>query len=97
MVPVKNAETSLILRNKEFIAKMQPELNLATPSLIFFSEDLEQLYKDFTDKNITVGEMVEMPSGKVFNFADNEGNYFAVMEKSEYYSVIPRHFLKVTN
>jgi lactoylglutathione lyase len=24
-----------------------------------------------------------MPSGKVFNFADNEDNYFAVMEKSE--------------
>lgn len=83
MAPVKNAETSLILHNKEFIAKMQPELNLGTPSLMFFSEDLEQLYKDFTDKNITVGEMVEMPSGKVFNFADNEGNYFAVMEKSE--------------
>ena len=25
-------------------------------------------------------EMVTMPSGKVFNFADSEGNYFAVME-----------------
>jgi lactoylglutathione lyase len=76
-----NAETSIILHNRELIAKMQPELNLNTPSLLFFSENLDKLYKDFLDKNITVGEMVSMPFGKVFNFADNEGNYFAVMEK----------------
>ncbi len=83
IAPTKDAETSLVLHNKEFIGKMQPELNLGTPSLMFLSENLEQLYKDFADKNITVGEMAVMPSGKVFNFADNEGNYFAVMEKSK--------------
>lgn len=37
----------------------------------------------FKNKNVTVGEMVTMPSGKVFNFADSEGNYFAVMEKNK--------------
>src|SRR6476620_5608887 len=81
IAPTKEAETSIILHNKELIAKMQPELNLGTPSLMFFSENLDQLYKDFSDKNITVGDMVSMPTGRVFNFADNEGNYFAVMEK----------------
>lgn len=81
IAPTKEAETSIVLHNKEFIAKMQPELNLNTPSLMFYSENLDKLYKDFTDKNITVGEIVSMPMGRVFNFADNEGNYFAVMEK----------------
>jgi lactoylglutathione lyase len=81
IAPTKEAATSIVLHNKEFIAKMQPELNLNTPSLLFFSENLDQLYKDFSDKNITVGELVNMPSGRVFNFADNEGNYFAIMEK----------------
>lgn len=61
---------------------MSPELNLGTPSLMFFSENLDQLYADLKNKNVTVGEMVTMPSGKVFNFADSEGNYFAVMEKN---------------
>ena len=61
--------------------KCQPELNLGTPSLMFFSENLDQLYEDLSNKNITVGEIVNMPSGRVFNFADNEENYFAVMEK----------------
>ncbi|KXZ18185.1 glyoxalase [Bacillus nakamurai] len=81
IAPAKESETSIILHDKEFIAKMQPELNLNTPSIMFFSENLDKLYKDFSDKDITVGEIVNMPSGRVFNFADHEKNYFAVMEK----------------
>ncbi|AZU62010.1 VOC family protein [Neobacillus mesonae] len=81
IAPSKEAATSIVLHNKELIAKMQPELNLGTPSLMFFTKNLDQLYKDFTEKNVTVGEIVTMPGGRVFNFADNENNYFAVMEK----------------
>ncbi|MDQ0270620.1 VOC family protein [Cytobacillus purgationiresistens] len=81
IAPSREAETSLILHNKELIGKMQPELNLGTPSLMFYSDDIDKLYQEFTDQTITVGEMVTMPSGRVFNFADDEGNYFAVMEK----------------
>jgi lactoylglutathione lyase len=81
IAPTKNAQTSIVLHNKELVSKMSPEVNLGTPSLLFFSEDLDQLYKDFSDKNITVGEIVIVPEGRVFNFADNEGNYFAVVEK----------------
>ena len=81
IAPTKEAETSFVLHNKELIAKMQPELNLSTPSLMFYTENLDELYKDFSDKNIKVGEVVTMPSGRVFNFADDEENYFAVMEK----------------
>jgi lactoylglutathione lyase len=79
----RDAETSIILHNKEFVAKMAPELNLGTPSLMFFTENLDNLYNDLSNKNIKVGEIVNMPSGRVFNFADSEQNYFAVMEKSE--------------
>ena len=81
IAPSKDAETAFILHNKELIAKMQPELNLQTPSLLLFSDKLDELYKDFKEKQITVGDLVTMPSGRVFNFADNEGNYFAVLEK----------------
>ncbi|MGC4376554.1 VOC family protein [Fictibacillus sp. Mic-4] len=83
IAPTKEAETSIILHNKELVAKMQPELNLGTPSLMFFTENLDKLYNDLASKNVTVGEIVNMPSGRVFNFADNENNYFAVMEKSK--------------
>lgn len=81
IAPTKEAATSIVLHNKELIAKMQPELNLNTPSMLFFSDNLDALYQDFKDKNITVGELVNMPTGRVFNFADHENNYFAILEK----------------
>ncbi len=59
---------------------MQPELNLGTPSLMFFTENLEQLHEKLSAENVTVGDIVKMPAGRVFNFADREDNYFAVME-----------------
>ncbi|MEM1505199.1 VOC family protein [Domibacillus sp. 8LH] len=84
IAPTKDAETSIVLQNKELVAKMSPGLNLDTPSLMFFTADFDQLYKDLLNKNVTVGEIVNMPSdkGRVFNFADNEENYFAVLEKN---------------
>lgn len=81
IAPSKEVETSIILHNKEFIAKMQPELNLGTPSLLFFTDNLDKLHNNLSNKNVTVGEIVSIPSGRVFNFADSEGNYFAVLEK----------------
>ncbi|MCM3790569.1 VOC family protein [Domibacillus indicus] len=85
IAPTKDAETSIILQNKELVAKMSPGLNLDTPSLMFFTADFDQLYNDLSNKNVTVGEIVNMPSdkGRVFNFADNEENYFAVLEKNQ--------------
>ncbi|MED3932674.1 VOC family protein [Priestia megaterium] len=84
LAPVAGAETTIILHNKQLIAKMQPELNVGTPSLLFFTENVDELYKELTVKGVTVGEIVSMPSGKVFNFSDSEGNYFAVMENADH-------------
>ncbi len=53
---------------------MQPELNLGTHSLLFFSDNFDKLHSDLSNKNITVGEIVNMPFGRVFNFADSEEN-----------------------
>ncbi|AOZ92263.1 VOC family protein [Paenibacillus crassostreae] len=81
IAPTKDAQTRIVLHNKDLVAKMSPGVNLETPSILFFSDNLDQLYKDYSDKNITVGELVNVPEGRVFNFADNEDNYFAVVEK----------------
>ncbi|APH03701.1 VOC family protein [Bacillus weihaiensis] len=81
MAPTNESETSIILHDKETVAKMSPDLHLGTPSLMFFTENLEALHNKLSQSHITVGEIVTMPTGKVFNFADYEGNYFAVMEK----------------
>lgn len=82
IAPTKDSETSIILHDKEFVAKMSPGMNLGTPSLMFFSNRFDELHSKLVNNNITVGEIVEMPSGRVFNFADSEANYFAVMEQA---------------
>ncbi|NWL88074.1 glyoxalase/bleomycin resistance/extradiol dioxygenase family protein [Paenibacillus sp. 79R4] len=77
----KGAATSIVLHSKALVAKMNPDMNLGTPSLMYFTEKFDELYCDLGNKNVKVGEIVELPTGRVFNFADNEENYFAVAEK----------------
>ncbi|MBH0329657.1 glyoxalase [Brevibacillus brevis] len=81
IAPAQGVETSIVLHNKEFVAKMSPGMNLGTPSLLFFSENIEELRNNLMNKNVKVGDIVTMPSGRVFNFADDEENYFAILEK----------------
>jgi lactoylglutathione lyase len=81
IAPKEDVETTIILHNREFVAQMSPDLNLGTPSLMFYTENLDQLHGELTNRNIKVGEIINMPTGRVFNFADNEENYFAVMER----------------
>ncbi|SYX85102.1 VOC family protein [Paenibacillus alvei] len=81
IAPAQGAQTSFVLHNKQLIAEMQPELNLGTPSIMLFSDNLDALYEDFKSKGITVGDVVTMPGARIFNFADDENNYFAVMER----------------
>lgn len=83
VAPQKDSETTIVLHNKEVIEKMNSGINLGTPSLLFFTKDIEKLYKKLTNNNVTVGEIIDMPTGKTFNFADSEGNYFAVIEKNK--------------
>lgn len=81
IAPQKDSQTTIVLHNKEVIEKMNSGINLGTPSLLFFTEDIEKLYNKLTDNNVTVGEIINMPTGKTFNFADSEENYFAVIER----------------
>jgi lactoylglutathione lyase len=81
-VAPKGGGTTLVLHNKDFIAQMEPDLNLGTPSLMFYTDNANQLHSNLKSENVKVGEIVELPSGKVFNFADDEEHYFAVMERS---------------
>ena len=81
IAPTEGAETTIVLHDKEVISKLSPELELGTPSLMFYTDGVEGLYADFKKRGITTGELVNMGIGRSFNFADDEGNYFAVMER----------------
>lgn len=81
IAPTKGVETTFVLQNKKKVAEMNPEMNLGTPSILLFGNNVAELYEEYRDKGITVGDLVDLPMGRVFNFSDNEGNYFAICEK----------------
>jgi len=78
IVPSKNVETSLTLFSKDFIKKYSPEVSLGLPSLMFEVENIEDLYEESKNRGVEVGELIEIPGTKTFNFQDGQGNYFAV-------------------
>ncbi|EAF5218679.1 VOC family protein [Listeria monocytogenes] len=81
IAPTKGVETTFVLQNKKKVAEMNPEMNLGTPSILLFGNNVAELYEEYKNKGITVGDLVDLPIGRVFNFSDNEGNYFAICEK----------------
>ncbi len=59
VVPSLKAEMSLVLHDTQAIANMQPEWEFHTPTMMCFTANLEH----------HGGDIVNMPSGRVFSFA----------------------------
>lgn len=79
--PSKDADTSIMMYRKSEVLAMSPEMNVdVTPSLMFATDNLEELRSKLMSNGVTVGEVVELKKGKVTSFCDCENNYFAVME-----------------
>ncbi|MFC3419075.1 VOC family protein [Salinicoccus hispanicus] len=78
--PKEGTETSIILFDRKTVEKFSPELNFGTPSLMFFTDDLDQLHQELADKDVNVGKIEVYGSMRTFNFSDEEENYFAVMK-----------------
>lgn len=75
------AESRLVLYDRTFIEKHSPEVALNSPSIMFSSDDIVSLYKKMQELGVTLGDLVKLGEEMVFNFADNDGNYFAVSGK----------------
>jgi len=48
---------------------------------MFITSNLDKFHNQLKEKKVIVGEIVQMSNERVFNFADNEQNYFAVKEE----------------
>ena len=73
-VGVEDSQTS-------FVESHSPGTATSAPSLMFYSKDIFGLYKKMQTQSVTLGDMVQLGEEYVFNFADPDGNYFAVTGK----------------
>ncbi len=59
--------------------KQNPDgLDLATPSICFYSDDLAAEHKKLADNSVVVTDIGEHFGMTTFAFSDNEGRWFAV-------------------
>lgn len=77
-----HSDASIVLLDKKVVEQMSSEVDLATPSIMFSSDNIVDTRNQFIDAGITVGEIVDNGNSKTFNFADIEDNYFVVEETS---------------
>lgn len=80
VAPKLSSEVELVLQNRFKVEKMSPELNFGTPSILMQTSNLEEVYNHFIKNKVNLNPIVEFGGMKVFNFSDNENNYFAIRE-----------------
>lgn len=76
-----DAQTHFVLYDREFIERHSPEVATNSPSIMFVSNQIFDLYKKLVTMDVEVGELIQMEEQMVFNFADPDGNYYAVSGK----------------
>lgn len=81
MVPIL-PEASLQFYSRAFIQKYSPEVMLNSPSIMFYVDDLASAHARLLQMGATVNEIVLVGNQQTFNFADPEGNWYAVAEKN---------------
>ncbi len=84
LTPNSTSDAGIVLFDRDIVRKMEPELNLGTPSILFSSYNIKDMRDKLIEKGVNVGDIIEMNGALTFNFSDPEGNYFAVeqIEKS---------------
>ena len=80
LLPEDDAQTAIVLQDKAKVDEMDMGVSTTTPSLIFSTTQFDHLYDRLKSNQNAVGDIMDLPMGRVFNFADAENNYFAVKE-----------------
>lgn len=80
LAPSEDTQTLIVLQDKEKVDAMDMGVSTATPSLIFATTNFDALRESLQENGVETGEVMTLPMGRVFNFADPEQNYFAVKE-----------------
>lgn len=78
IAPSTESNLHLVLYDLNYVQSHSPEVNIAAPSILFTATDVLDLYQRMQVLNVTLGELVQLGEQLIFNFADPEGNYFAV-------------------
>lgn len=80
VAPSDSEFTTFILYDKNLMKKQNPSTNVLHPSIILSTTDIEKAYKDMKAKQVQIGEIINMPYGKMLTFEDQDGNQYMLRE-----------------
>lgn len=79
----KDEFTTFILYDKELMKQQNPTASVEHPSIILSTLNIEEAYNKMKEKNIEVGDLLQMPYGKMFIFKDQDNNSYILREDKE--------------
>jgi len=80
IAPNQTADMHFVIYDRNFIEKQSPGVATNPPQVMFFSENITQLYKTMQTLPIEIGKLIQLEETLIFNFVDPDGNYFAVAQ-----------------
>jgi hypothetical protein len=60
--------------------KQNPSTNVAHPTVLLSTTDIDNAYNEMKSNDVVVGELMKMPYGKMFMFKDQDGNDYMLRE-----------------
>ena len=82
--PSDKSATVFVLYNKKMMMTQNPDTNVGHPSVILSTHNIEMTHTTLKEKGVEIGEIINMPYGRMFDFSDMDGNKFLLREDKLY-------------
>lgn len=78
--PSESEFTTFVLYDKNLMLSQNPSVNVLHPSIMLSTADIENSYNQMKANAVEVGEIMNMPYGKMLTFKDQDGNEYLLRE-----------------
>jgi len=78
--PSEEEFTTFVLYDKNLMLAQNSKANVAHPSILLSTKNIQSAYSNMKEKKVEVGELMNMPYGKMFSFKDQDGNEYLLRE-----------------
>lgn len=80
IAPNESEFTTFVLYDKNMMIAQNPNANVEHPSILLSTIDIEKSYNEMKENGVEVGELMNMPYGKMFSFKDQDNNEYLLRE-----------------
>ncbi|MGL4336623.1 MAG: VOC family protein [Turicibacter sp.] len=78
--PSESSCTCFVLSDKEKMLSQNPLAEVGHPSLLLTTKDIVATHEQMKHNEVEVGDIINMPFGKMFSFKDQDGQDFMIRE-----------------